>query len=131
MGLIDRMQRATGLGPETTMRAAGSLLAAVRLSLDPKSFEPIAKAVPSYNELMSNSGAALGGRTGEIFALRSELRTAGGAGHLSKELIKHGVPKEQLANFAGAFLEEIQEAAGPEAVGKIREMLPGLSTLFE
>ena len=81
-------------------------------------FEPVAKAVPDYNTLMSGSGAALGGRTGEIFALRSELRTASGAGHLSKELVKHGVPPEKLAAFAGAFLGHIQDSAGAEAVGE-------------
>ena len=80
---------------------------------------------------MSGSGAALGGRTGEIFALRSELRTAMGAGHVSAELAKHGVPPEKLAAFVGAFLGHVQDAAGPEAVGRLREALPGLATLFD
>ena len=131
MTLISRIQDETGLPAETASKAAGSLLAALRLSLDLPSFEPIAKAVPDYNALMSGAGAALGGRTGEIFALRSELRTAVGAGHLSKEMIKHGVPADKLAAFAGAFLGHIQDAAGAEAVGKLRETLPGLATLFD
>ena len=130
MALLDRLHEATGLPAEACGPAAGSLVAALRLSLDVKGFEPVAKAVPDYNTLMSSAGAALGGRTGEIFALRSELRTASGAGHLAKELVKHGVPADQHANFVGAFLAEVQEAAGPEAVGKLRELLPGLSTLF-
>ena len=130
MALLDRLHEATGLPAEACGPAAGSLVAALRLSLYVKGFEPIAKAVPDYNTLMSSAGAALGGRTGEIFALRSELRTASGAGHLAKELVKHGVPAEQHANFVGAFLAEVQEAAGPEAVGKLRELLPGLGTLF-
>ena len=131
MALIPAIQEATGLPSETATKAAGSLIAALRLSLDAKSFEPIAVAVPDYNALMSGSGAALGGRTGEIFALRSELRTAMGAGQVSKELTKHGVPAEQLPAFVGAFLGHIQEAAGPEAVGRLREALPGLATLFD
>jgi hypothetical protein len=130
VSLVSRIQDETGLSADTASKAAGSLLGALRLSLDLASFEPIAKAVPDYNTLMSGSGAALGGRTGEIFALRSELRTAVGAGHLSKEMIKHGVPAEKLAAFAGAFLGHIQDSAGPEAVGKLRETLPGLATLF-
>ena len=130
MSLISRIQEETGLSAEAAGKAAGSLIAALRLSLDAKSFEPIAKAVPDYTELMSGSGAALGGRTGEIFALRSELRTAVGAGHLAKELVKHGVPADKLAAFAGAFLGHVQDAAGPEAVGKLRDALPGLATLF-
>lgn len=130
MALLARIEEATGLPAETCQRAAGSLIAALRLSLDVKSFEPIAKAVPDFTALMSSAGAALGGRTGEIFALRSELRTAQGAGHLAQELEKHGVPAAQHADFAGAFLAEVQEAAGPEAVGKLRELLPGLATLF-
>jgi len=130
MALLARIQEATGLPAETCGPAAGSLIAALRLSLDVKGFEPIGKAIPDYTALMSSAGAALGGRTGEIFALRSELRTASGAGHLAKELVKHGVPVEQHANFAGAFLAEVQESAGPEAVGKLRELLPGLATLF-
>lgn len=130
MALLARIQAATGLPAETCGKAAGSFIAALRLSLDPKGFEPIAKAVPDYNTLMSSAGAAIGGRTGEIFALRSELRTASGAGHLAKELVKHGIPESQHADFVGAFLAEVQEAAGPEAVGTLREMLPGLSTLF-
>ena len=130
MTLVSRIQDETGLPAETASKAAGSLLGALRLSLDVASFEPVAKAVPDYNTLMSGSGAALGGRTGEIFALRSELRTASGAGHLSKELVKHGVPPEKLAAFAGAFLGHIQDYAGAEAVGKLRETLPGLATLF-
>jgi hypothetical protein len=131
VALIPAIQEATGLPAESVTKAAGSLIAALRLSLDAKSFEPIATAIPEYNELMSGSGAALGGRTGEIFALRSELRTAMGAGHLSKELVKHGVPTEKLAPFVGAFLGHIQEAAGPEAVGRLREAHPGLATLFD
>lgn len=130
MTLVSRIQDETGLPAETASKAAGSLLGALRLSLDVASFEPVAKAVPDYNTLMSGSGAALGGRTGEIFALRSELRTASGAGHLSKELVKHGVPPEKLAAFAGAFLGHIQDSAGAEAVGKLRETLPGLAALF-
>src|SRR5512146_960304 len=118
MALLDRLHEATGLPAEACGPAAGSLVAALRLSLDVKGFEPIAKAVPDYNTLMSSAGAALGGRTGEIFALRSELRTASGAGHLTKEMVKHGVPAEKLAAFAGAFLGHIQDSAGPEAVGK-------------
>jgi hypothetical protein len=129
--LVSRIQDETGLSAETASKAAGSLLGALRLSLDVASFEPIARAVPDYNTLMSGSGAALGGRTGEIFALRSELRTAMGAGHLTKEIVKHGVPAEKLSAFAGAFLGHIQDAAGPEAVGKLRETLPGLATLFD
>ena len=131
MALIPAIQEATGLSPESATRAAGSLVAALRLSLDAKSFEPIATAIPGYNDLMSGSGAALGGRTGEIFALRSELRTAVGAGHLAGELAKHGVPPEKLAAFVGAFLGHIQEGAGPEAVGRLREALPGLATLLD
>ncbi len=131
MTLTERLHEATGLPAGVAAKAAGSLIAALRLSLDSASFAPIAKAVPEYNELMSGSGAALGGRTGEIFALRSELRTAIGAGHLAKELTKHGVPPEKLATFAGAFLGQVQDAAGPEAVGKLREALPGLATLFD
>ena len=131
MTLITRVQEATGLPADAAAKAAGSLIAALRLSLDSKSFEPIAKAVPDYNELMSGSGAALGGRTGEIFALRSELRTAIGAGQLTKELTKHGVPADKLAAFAGAFLGQVQDSAGPEAVGQLREALPGLATLFD
>ena len=130
MALIPAIQEATGLSADAAARSAGSFLAALRLSLDVKSFEPIAKAVPDYNALMSGSGAALGGRTGEIFALRSELRTAMGAGHLAKELVKHGVPEAQLAHFVGGFLGHIQESAGPEAVGALRETLPGLGTLL-
>jgi hypothetical protein len=131
VALIPAIQEATGLPTETATKAAGSLIAALRLSLDAKSFEPIAAAVPNYNDLMSGSGAALGGRTGEIFAIRSELRTAMGAGHVSNELAKHGVPPEKLPAFVGAFLGHIQEAAGPEAVGRLREALPGLATLFD
>lgn len=131
MALIPAIEAATGLSGDTAAKAAGSLIAALRLSLDAKSFEPIALAIPNYNDLMSGSGAALGGRTGEIFALRSELRTAMGAGHVAGELAKHGVPAEQLPGFVGAFLGHIQETAGPEAVGRLREALPGLATLFD
>ena len=130
MGLIERLSEATGLPASAVTPAAGSLIGAIRLSLDAKSFEPIAKAVPDYNTLMSGAGAALGGRTGEIFALRSELRTATGAGHLAKELVKHGVPETKLAHFVGGFLGHIQDSAGPEAVGALRETLPGLGTLL-
>jgi hypothetical protein len=130
MALIERLVEATGLPAPAVTAAAGSLIGAIRLSLDAKSFEPIARAVPDYNTLMSGAGAALGGRTGEIFALRSELRTAVGAGHLAKELVKHGVPEAQIANFLGGFLGHLQEAAGPEAVGALRETLPGLGTLL-
>lgn len=130
MALIERLVEATGLPATAVTAAAGSLIGAIRLSLDAKSFEPIARAIPDYNALMSGAGAALGGRTGEIFALRSELRTAVGAGHLAKELVKHGVPEAQIANFLGGFLGHLQEAAGPEAVGALRETLPGLGTLL-
>lgn len=130
MGLIERLEEATGLPSRAVTPAAGSLLGAIRLSLDAKGFEPIARAVPNYTALMSSGGVALGGRTGEVFALRSELRTTTGAGHLAKELVKHGVPEAQLANFIGGFLGHLQEAAGPEAVGALRESLPGLGTLL-
>lgn len=130
MTLIDRLVEATGLPAPTVTAAAGSLIAAIRLSLDAKSFEPIARAVPDYNALMSGSGARLGGRTGEIFALRSELRTTAGAGHVAKELVKHGVPETEIPTFLGGFLGHIQDAAGPEAVGALRESLPGLGTLL-
>jgi hypothetical protein len=131
VALIPAIQEGTGLSADAASRAVGSFLAALRLSLDAASFDPIARAIPNYNELMSGSGAALGGRTGEIFALRSELRTATGAGHVATELAKHGLPPEQLPAFVGAFLGHLQESAGPEAVGKLREALPGLATLFD
>lgn len=130
MTLIARLQEATGLPAEAATKAVGSFLAALRLSLDAKAFESIAQAVPDYNALISASGPALGARTGEIFALRSELRTTVGVGHLAKELAKHGVTADKLAAFAGAFLGHVQESAGPEAVGKLREALPGLATLL-
>ena len=130
MTLVTRLQEATGLSAEIVTAAVGSLIGAIRLSLDARSFEPVARAIPDYNALMSGAGAALGGRTGEIFALRSELRTAAGAGHLTKELAKHGIPEGLLPPFVGAFLGHIQEEAGPEAVGALRQALPGLATLL-
>jgi hypothetical protein len=130
MTLVDRVAEATGVPAETAGKAVGSFLAALRLSLDSKGFEPVARAVPDHQALMSGGGVALGGRTGEIFALRSELRTAVGAGHLAKELAKNGVGPEQLPAFVGAFLAHLQEGAGPEAVGALRQALPGLATLM-
>ena len=51
MALIPAIQEATGLSGEVASKATGSLIAALRLSLDAKSFEPIAVAVPNYNDL--------------------------------------------------------------------------------
>ena len=66
MTLTERLHEATGLPAGVAAKAAGSLIAALRLSLDSASFEPIAKAVPEYNELMSGSAAALGARRARV-----------------------------------------------------------------
>jgi hypothetical protein len=121
---------ATGLDLEKATVAAGSILGAMRISAPKETFEPFARAIPNFQELILSAGTVIGGgRTGEIVAMVSELRTNAGVLKLASQLGRAGVNPEQVGQAAKAVVEFVRQHQGPASVQPLLEALPGFKEL--
>jgi len=76
MTAVDAICAATGLDHDKAESAAGVILGAIQMSSTAAAFAPIERAIPDVQRLILGAGPGMsGGRTGEMVALISELRT--------------------------------------------------------
>ncbi len=129
MGLVAAIATRTGLNEELAGRAAGALLASVKLSLPKDALAPIQQAVPDLDALVARAHAAPAARTGEMLAVMAELSSERGAALLGGQLARIGLAPTQVPGLVGAFLEELTAAAGAPAAQALVARLPGLAVL--
>lgn len=130
MSVVEVIAKATGLDPAKAEAAAGGLLAAIRMSARPEAFAPIEKAIPNAKELILKSGPGMsGGRTGEMIALVSELKSAAGVAKLTAQLGRAGITPDQVAGAAKALLGFVRQQEGDAALQPLLDASPALQDL--
>lgn len=130
MSAVEAIATATGLDQAKAEAAAGGLLAALRMSAKPEAFAPIEKAIPDFKELILKSGPGMsGGRTGEMIALISELKTAAGVAKLTAQLGRAGITPDQVAGAAKALLGFVRQQEGDAALEPLLSSSPALQDL--
>lgn len=132
MTLIDTVARAAGLDQGKAEVATGAILGAIRLSAPTGTFDPIARAIPDVQQLILGAGTVIGGgRTGEIVALVSELRTNAGVLKLTGQLGRAGVTPPQVVQAARAVIEYVNQREGEEALRPLLDAMPGFRELVQ
>lgn len=132
MTLIDAVAGATGLDVPKSEITAGAILGALRMSMPTETFTPIARAIPDYQQLILKSGTVVGGgRTGEIVAMVSELRTNAGVLKLAGQLGRAGVNPQQVGRAAKAVIDFVILSQGSAAVKPLLDTLPGFRELVQ
>ena len=132
MTLIDAVAQATGLDHTKAEVATGAILGAIRLSAPKGSFAPIERAIPNIQQLILASGTVIGGgRTGEIVALVSELRTNAGVLKLAAQIGRAGVTPVQVGQAARAVIDYVTEREGEDALRPLLEAMPGFRELVQ
>ncbi len=130
MTLPDVISHATGLDQAKAEMTAGSILGAIRLSAPRETFEPFERAIPNYQQLILSAGTVIGGgRTGEIVAMVTELRSNAGVLKLAAQLGRVGVSPTQVGQAAQAVVEYVRQHQGPESVRPLLDSLPGFKEL--
>lgn len=132
MSVIDAISAATGLDHDKAESAAGAILGALRMSSTPETFAPIDKAIPDVRGLIMRAGPSMsGGRTGEILALVSELKSSAGVVKLTAQLGRAGISPEQVAHTARALIEFVKKQEGDASVAPLLAALPGFGDLVK
>ena len=130
MTLIDIVAHAAGLDSSKAEVAVGAILGAVRLSAPKGTFDPIERAIPNAQKLILSAGTVIGGgRTGEIVALVSELRTNAGVLKLAGQLGRAGLSPTQVGQAAKAVMDYVTEREGEESLRPLLDALPGFKEL--
>jgi len=132
MTVVDAISAATGLDHDKAESVAGAILGAIRMSCTPQAFEPILKAIPDAQGLILRAGPSMsGGRTGEILALVSELKSEAGVAKLTAQLGRSGVSPEQVGHTAKALIDFVRKQEGEAAVKPLLDALPGFRDLVK
>lgn len=132
MTVVDAVSAATGLDHDKAEAAAGAILGAIRLSAPAGAFAPIERAIPDAQGMILRAGPSMtGGRTGEIFALVSELKSSAGVAKLTAQLGRAGFSGDQVAQTARALIEFVKKQEGDEAVTPLLDALPGFRDLVK
>ena len=132
MTLVDRIAQATGLDHAKAELAVGGILGAIRLSAPKGTFDPIERAIPNTQQLILGAGTVIGGgRTGEIVALVSELRTNAGVLKLAGQLGRAGITPPQVGQAAKALISYVTEREGQEALKPLLDSMPGFRELVQ
>ena len=132
MTLIDIIAQATGLDHPKAELAAGSILSAVQLSAPKGTFAPLERAIPNAQELILGTSTGIGGgRTGEMVALVSELRTNGGVLKLAGQLGRAGITPPQVGQAAKALVDYVREREGQDALTPVLDSMPGFRELVQ
>lgn len=130
MTLVDAIAQAAGLDHAKAEVAVGSILGAIRLSAPKGSFAPIERAIPDAQQLILSAGTVIGGgRTGEIVAMVSELRTNAGVLKLAGQLGRAGLTPPQVGQAAKALIKYVTDREGDEALRPLLEAMPGFQEL--
>jgi hypothetical protein len=130
MTLLDAVARATGLDHAKAEVATGAILGAIRLSAPKGTFDPVERAIPEAQQLILSAGTVIGGgRTGEIVALVSELRTNAGVLKLAGQLGRAGLTPTQVGQAAKALIGYVAEREGDEALRPLLDAMPGFMEL--
>ena len=130
MTLIDVIAKAAGLDHAKAEITAGAILGAIRISASKGTFAPVERAIPDVQRLILGAGTVIGGgRTGEIVALASELRTNAGVLKLAGQLGRSGVTPTQVGLAAKALIDYIKEREGEEPLLPLLDSMPGFKEL--
>lgn len=130
MTLPECIAQAAGLDQAKAEVAAGSILGAIRLSAPKGTFDPIERAIPNTQQLILGAGTVIGGgRTGEIVALVSELRTNAGVLKLAGQLGRAGLSPNQVGAAAKALVQFVTEREGEESLRPLLDAMPGFAEL--
>ena len=130
MTLIELIAQATGLDHAKAEIAAGSILGAIRLSASRDTFAPVERAIPNVQELILSAGTVIGGgRTGEIVAMVSELRTNAGVLKLAGQLGRAGLTPTQVGQAARTIVGYVNEREGEASLKPLLESMPGFMEL--
>ena len=129
MTFVPDLARATGLQADVAERVAGTLLSAVQMSAPREMYAALEKAIPGAEKLMLKGAPPLGGRTGEMRAYVSELRSEAGAARLSGQLSLEGLTPQQVKAAVEVLLRHLQDARGVKAVEELLRAVPGLQRL--
>jgi hypothetical protein len=128
--LVTIIADAAGLDEAKAELAAGSILGALRLSAPKGTFDPIEQAIPNAQQLILGAGTVIGGgRTGEIVALVSELRTKAGVLKLAGQLGRAGLTPSQVGAAAKALVNYVVERKGKDSLRPLLESMPGFAEL--
>jgi hypothetical protein len=132
MTLIEVIAQAAGLDRAKAEVAAGAILGAVRLSAPKGAFDPIERAIPNAQQLILGAGTVIGGgRTGEIVALVSELRTNAGVLKLAGQLGRAGITPPQVGQAAKALIDYVGEREGQDSLRPLLDSMPGFRELVK
>jgi len=130
--VIDVVAEAAGLDHARAEVAAGAILGAIRLSAPKGAFDPIVRAIPDAQRIILSAGTVIGGgRTGEIVALVSELRTNAGVLKLAGQLGRAGVTPAQVGQAAKAVIHYVAEREGEESLRPLLDDMPGFRELVQ
>jgi hypothetical protein len=125
--ILAELARTTGLTPDQTEAALGTLLGAVQISLPSALFASIEQAIPEARKLINRGASPMGGRTGEITAVTT-LRTPESAGRLADQLQKSGLSAAQVGQIAQWLVGQLRAKLGGGADAALAA-LPGLQRL--
>jgi len=132
MTVIDAIAAATGLDHAKSEAAAGAILGAIRLSAPAEAFAPLERALPNARDLILRSGTVMtGGRTGEMTAMITELKSSAGVVKLTGQLGRAGITPEQVAQAARALVRFVRQQEGEDAVRPMLDALPGFRELVQ
>jgi hypothetical protein len=130
MTVVDAISAATGLDHDKAESAAGAILGAIQMSSTAAAFAPIERAIPDVQRLILGAGPGMsGGRTGEMVALISELRTPVGVAKLTKQLGRAGISPEQVGHTAKALIDFVRKQEGDDSVTPLLDAMPGFRDL--
>lgn len=132
MTVVDAIGAATGLDHDKAESAAGAILGAIRMSSTPEAFAPIDKAIPDVRGLILRAGPSMsGGRTGEMLALVSELKSSAGVLKLTAQLGHAGISPEQVSHTAKALIAFVRKQEGDDSLKPLLDALPGFRDLVK
>ena len=132
MSVIDEIAAATGLDHDKAESAAGAILAAIRMSAPGDAFAPVERAIPEAKAMILKAGAGMsGGRTGEMVAMVSELRSPAGVAKLTSQLSRAGLTPAQVGQAARALIDFVRKQAGDDSVKPLLDALPGFRDLVQ
>ncbi len=116
MNLLDRVTTELGVDAKKAEIGLGTLLASVRLTVGPESFDAIKEHLPHAESFM---GRALmgGGRTGEIVGLI-------GAEAVRRNLEAAGYTESEIPRLGALVGERLREVVPPDVVASLETKLP-------
>ncbi|HEX4573491.1 MAG TPA: DUF2780 domain-containing protein [Gemmatimonadales bacterium] len=118
MDLLEEVAAQLAIEARKAEKGVGAILMALRMSLDPPTFEAVKRAVPNSESLMGR--ALMGGaRTGEMAAM------VGPAG-LMAALAAAGYQKDDIPRLGRLVLEHLRPTIGSD---KLEQFLTGAPAL--